>query len=145
MGRYDDRGYAVGKGKPPTEHQFKKGQSGNPKGPSHKKKAKDATLEVLAHEAVNEQVTVVIAGRERRLPKKQAIIVGVVNDALTGTPAQRLRAMKALMEIGAFDQTVEDQRLTPEMQEERARQLIDMLIEEGKRDEATRHLFAHYD
>jgi hypothetical protein len=145
MGQYDDRDYAVGKGKPPAEHQFKKGQSGNPRGPRHRKKAKDATLEVLAYEAVNELVTVVIAGRERRLPKKQAIVVGVVNDALTGTPAQRLKAMKALKEIGAFDRTVEDQRLTPEMQEERAAQFINALIEEGKRDEAMRHHFVEYE
>jgi hypothetical protein len=145
VGQYDNRDYVVGKGKPPAEHQFKKGRSGNPKGPCHKKKAKDATLEVLAYEAVNDLVTVVIAGREQRLPKKQAIVLGVVNDALTGTPAQRLKAMKALYEIGAFNRAVEDQRLTPEMQEERASQLINALIEEGKRDEATRHLFAHYE
>lgn len=144
MGQYDDRDYIVGKGKPPIEHRFKPGRSGNPKGPRHKKKAKDATLDVLAFEAVNEMVTVVIAGRERRIPKKQAILVGVVNDALTGTAAQRLKAMKALNEIGAFAPTVEDQRLTPEMREERVRQFIDQLIEEGKRSEATRELFKDY-
>lgn len=144
MGRYDDRPYEVGNGKPPAQHRFKKGQSGNPRGPRHKKKARDATLEVLAHDAVNELVTVFVGGRERRLPKKQAIVVGVVNDALTGTPAQRLKAVEALRKIGAFDQTVEDRRITPEMQAECAQQLIAHLIEEGKRDESTRHLFAEY-
>jgi hypothetical protein len=58
MGQYDNRDYPIGKGKPPAEHQFKKGRSGNPRGPRHKKKAKEATLEVLAHEAVNEMVSV---------------------------------------------------------------------------------------
>ncbi|MCC2980795.1 DUF5681 domain-containing protein [Sphingomonas sp. IC4-52] len=145
MGQYDDRDYKVGKGKPPIEHRFKKGRSGNPKGPRHKKKAKDATLEVLAFEAVNEMVTVVIAGRERRITKKQAILLGVVNDALTGTPAQRLKAVKELREIGAFAPTVEDQRLTPEMRDERARQFIDRLIEAGKRTESMQELFKDYE
>lgn len=144
MGYYDDRDYAVGKGKPPAEHQFKKGKSGNPRGPSHKNKARDATLEVLAHEAVNEMVSVFINGRERRLPKKQAIVLGVVNDALTGTPAQRLKALKALKDIGAFDRTVEDQRLTPEKEEERAIALLNILREEGEREEEMRHQFAEY-
>ncbi len=144
MGQYDDRDYPVGKGKPPAEHQFKKGQSGNPRGPRHRKKAKEATLEVLAHEAVNEMVSVFINGRERRLPKKQAIVVGVVNDGLTGTPAQRLKALKALREIGAFDRTVEDHRLTPEMEQERAIALLNLFREEGMRDEEMRHHFAQY-
>ena len=65
MGHYDDRDYAVGKGKPPAEHRFQKGKSGNPRGPSHKKKARDATLEVLAHEAVNEMISATIGGREQ--------------------------------------------------------------------------------
>jgi hypothetical protein len=65
------------------------------------------------------------------LPKKQAIVVGVVNDGLTGTPAQRLKALKALREIGAFDRTVEDHRLTPEMEQERAIALLNLLREEG--------------
>jgi hypothetical protein len=144
MSDYTYAPYEVGKGKPPREHQFKKGQSGNPKGRRHKKNARGATLEVLAFEAVNEMVPVVIRGREVRLPKKQAIVLGVVNDALTGTPAQRLKAMQALHEIGAFKAAVEDERMTPEMREEAANNLIAVLIEEGKRDAEMRHLFAHY-
>lgn len=144
MGHYDDRDYAVGKGKPPAEHQFKKGKSGNPRGPRHKKKARDATLEVLAHEAVNEMISATIGGRELRLPKKQAIVLGVVNDALIGTPAQRLKALKALKDIGAFDRTVEDYRLTPEMEEERIIKFVNDLAEECKRDEEMRHHFSEY-
>jgi len=144
MGQYDDRDYAVGKGKPPAEYRFKKGQSGNPQGPRHKKKARNATLEVLAHEAVNEMISATIGGRERRLPKKQAIIVSVVNDALAGTPAQRVRALKFLKEIGAFDTTIEDHRLTPEMEHERLAQVVNELAEECKRDEEMKHLFADY-
>ena len=144
MGKYDDRDYKVGKGKPPQEHQFKKGFSGNPRGPRHKKKAQEATIDVLAHEAVNEMVPVFMGGRQTMMPKKQAIIVGIVNDALTGTPAQRIKALKVLQEIGAFN-PVEDERLTPELQTERMSQFIAALIEEGKRDETTRHLFAEYE
>jgi len=145
MGKYDDREYAVGKGKPPVAHQFKKGESGNPRGPRHRKKAKDATLERLAFEAVNEPITVSIAGRERRLPKKQAMIMALVNDALTGTATQRLKAVKALHEFRAFDLAVEDHRLTPEEEYERSVALLNAFIEEGKKDEEMKHLFADYD
>lgn len=145
MGRYDDRNYAVGKGKPPTEHQFKKGQSGNPRGPRHKKKPKEATLEVLAYEAVNEMVSVFVGGRECRLPKKQAIVIGIVNDALTGTPAQRIKALNALREVGAFNTEVNDRRMTPELEQKNIERFINELIEEGKRDEENKHRFAHYE
>ena len=145
MGQYDDRDYAVGKGKPPAAHRFKKGQSGNPRGPRHKKKAKEATLEVLAYEAVNEMVSVFVGGRECRLPKKQAIVIGVVNDALTGTPAQRLKALNALREVGAFNTAVDDRRMTPEMQQERVIEVLNELIEEAKRDEELRHMFDDYE
>jgi hypothetical protein len=145
MRQYDNREYEVGKGKPPKATQFKKGHSGNPRGPRHKKKLREASFEVLAYEAVNEMVSVFINGRERRLPKKYVILLGVVNDAVTGTPSQRLKALNALRDIGAFKPAVEDDRMTPEMQQAAAHQLVAALIEEGLRNEATRHQFAEYE
>ena len=105
MGKYDDRPYDIGKGKPPVKGQFQPGVSGNPKGPKRKKKAVDATLPVLLREALNEMVTVIISGRDLRVPKKQAIIIQTINDALTGTPTQRLKTMKMLHDIGGLCQT----------------------------------------
>lgn len=131
MGKYDDRPYEVGKGKPPRTRQFKKGESGNPRGPRHKKKAQEATLATLVHEAANELMVVIINDREVRLPKKQAIIIGIMNDAIVGTPAQRLKAFKVLAEAGAFEPFVEDDRVTPEMEEENIAKFIKELARES--------------
>jgi hypothetical protein len=145
MSQYDDRPYEIGKGKPPIKNQFQPGVSGNPKGRRRKKKAVDASLPVLLQEALNEMVTVTINGRDMRVPKKQAIIIQTINDALTGTPTQRLKTMKVLHGIGAFDPDVFDKRPDPVSQEEAAYKLIEALIEEGKRDEATSAQFEHYE
>jgi hypothetical protein len=53
------RDYQVGRGKPPVHTRFKKGQSGNPRGPRPK------NLPALLVEALNEKVTVTIDGERR--------------------------------------------------------------------------------
>src|SRR3974390_3313440 len=55
------RDYAVGRGKPPVHSRFKKGQSGNPRGPRPK------NLPALLVEALNEPVAVTIDGERREI------------------------------------------------------------------------------
>ena len=145
MGKYDHAPYEVGKGKPPKATQFKKGVSGNPRGPKHKKKPEEATLSVLLSETLNEKVEVVIRGRAVRVPKKVAIVIQIVNDAMGGTPAQRIKASKFINEVGGFDLEIEDTRMTPEMRDKAIEEVINHLIAEGKRDQETAHLFAEYE
>jgi len=145
MGKYDDRPYEVGKGKPPMNTRFRPGVSGNPKGAKRKKKEIEVSLPLLLKEALNDMVTVTINGREVRVPKRQAIIVQTVNDALTGTPTQRQKTLKMLYDIGAFDPDVSDDRTEPGLSQETIADFIDALIEEGKRDETTRAQFANYE
>jgi hypothetical protein len=145
MGKYDDRPYDVGKGKPPSAHQFKKGVSGNPKGPRRKKKALDASLPVLLQEALNELVPAFLNGRETQVPKKQVLMIQTINDALDAKPPERLKALKVLHAIGAFNPDVFDTRPDPELQQDAISDFIDTLIEEGKRDEATRPQFDEYE
>ena len=72
--------YEVGYGKPPRHTQFKKGQSGNPRGrPSGAK-----NLSTLLSEALNELVIVAENGRRRRITKRKAIIMQLVNQAAKG-------------------------------------------------------------
>ena len=52
----DKRDYEVGRGKPPVHTRFKKGQSGNPRGPRPK------NLSALLLDALNEKVVVTIDG-----------------------------------------------------------------------------------
>ena len=130
MGKYDERPYEVGKGKPPKQHRFKPGQSGNPRGPKRKAKDHDATMTELLAEILNEPVGVAIGGQTRKMSKKQAILMSLVHDAANGTPAQRLKVVNSLIKIGAFDLTLNDIQPDPISAEERAQTFIRELAAE---------------
>ena len=91
MSRNNGRDYEVGYGKPPQNTQFKKGQSGNPRGrPSGSK-----NLATLVSVALNEPVTVVENGGRRKITKREAITKQLVNKS---TKAD-WRAIKILLDI----------------------------------------------
>jgi hypothetical protein len=91
MSRDTGRDYEVGYGKPPRNTQFKKGQSGNPRGrPSGSK-----NLATLVSVALNEPVIVVENGGRRKITKREAIIKQLVNRS---TKAD-WRAIKILLDI----------------------------------------------
>jgi hypothetical protein len=91
MSRNNSRDYEVGYGKPPRNTQFKKGQSGNPRGrPSASK-----NLATLVSVALNEPVIVVENGGRRKITKREAIIKQLVNRS---TKAD-WRAIKILLDI----------------------------------------------
>ena len=90
MSRDTGRDYEVGYGKPPRNTQFKKGQSGNPRGrPSGSK-----NLATLVSVALNEPVIVVENGGRRKITKREAI-KQLVNRS---TKADR-RVIKILLDI----------------------------------------------
>ena len=71
----DGDDYEVGYGKPPRHTQFKRGQSGNPRGrPSGSK-----NFATLVTEALNEPVTIAEDGGRRKISKREAIIKQLVN------------------------------------------------------------------
>lgn len=80
MPKKRDTHYQVGYGRPPLSTQFKKGQSGNPKG--RPQGSKNATT--LLKEALSEQVIVTENGRRRTITKKEAIVMQIVNKAASG-------------------------------------------------------------
>ena len=91
MSRNNRSDYEVGYGKPPRNTQFKKGQSGNPRGrPSGSK-----NLATLVSVALNEPVIVVENGGRRKITKREAIIKQLVNRS---TKAD-WRAIKILLDI----------------------------------------------
>ena len=83
--------YEVGYGKPPRHTRFKKGQSGNPRGrPSGSK-----NLTTLLGEVLNELVVVAESGGRRKITKRRAIIMQLVNQAAKAD----WRATKILLDI----------------------------------------------
>jgi hypothetical protein len=81
MERDEDGGsYLVGYRKPPSNTRFKKGQSGNPAG---RPKASRNIATLLAQE-LNKPVRVVQNGHSKRITKKQALLIQMVNKAASG-------------------------------------------------------------
>lgn len=103
MGRYDDRPYDVGKGKPPRQHRWAKGVSGNPLGRKSKKKLVDPTLSRLVQEVFEETVPGSVIGRKEPVSKIELLAIQLVHDSLEGSPAQRISSAKMLKAMGVFD------------------------------------------
>ena len=92
--------YEVGYGKPPKKHQFKKGQSGNPKG---RKKNSKNTLEILKDE-LNQKVSLTENGAEIVLTKRQAMLKHMVNKAVKGEMKAMLFVYSQLLTIDVSEE-----------------------------------------
>lgn len=91
---------AVGYCRPPEHSRFKPGQSGNPSG----KPKGTRDMATIAQEALDEIVTVDIAGKSRKLTKRELVIRALVNKAAKGD----LRACATLLELDARKVDKED-------------------------------------
>ncbi len=87
----DDDDDAVGYRKPPKEHQFKPGQSGNPRG----RPVRNQSMRASILEELKMSITVTENGRTRKMPKDKAIVVNLINKALRGD----LRAILAIQAL----------------------------------------------
>ena len=72
--------YEVGYRKPPKKNQFKKGQSGNPKGRPKKSGSHSALME----EELNQKITVKEGSKTMTMTKREAIVKQLVNKAIKG-------------------------------------------------------------
>ena len=75
----------VGHGKPPKQTQFKKGQSGNPRGRPKGSK----NLNTLIKRELESRITIEQNGMKRKIRRKEALVKGLVNDALKGKDRPR--------------------------------------------------------
>jgi hypothetical protein len=111
MPRDKDGDYEVGYGKPPRDGQFKRGQSGNPKGrPTGKK-----SLSTVLSDAVNEGVLAVVGnGRHKKITKLEATVTQLVNKAASGDPKAtqtlfaQLRDTESRTDPGSADTTIDE-------------------------------------
>jgi hypothetical protein len=72
--------YEVGYRKPPREHQFKPGESGNKKG--RKKGTKN--IVTFLQELLHQTIPVTKNGQIRKIPLIEAILLRIMDDALKG-------------------------------------------------------------
>ncbi|MGQ0589109.1 MAG: DUF5681 domain-containing protein [Sphingosinicella sp.] len=119
----------MGKGKPPPEHKFKKGQSGNPTGKKRHKRRQPLREQLI--EAGNQVVRVPTPKGVRKMTKNRLGIELLYDDFLQGTRAERLRAFKELRRLGAFDTLPEDHKPSPEAR----KKFFERLAEEARRAE----------
>ena len=128
--------YKVGYGKPPTEHYFKKGQSGNPRGrPKGAKSLKPARpeerLRAIVLEEAYRTITVRDGDRNITLPMAQAIIRTLAVGAVKGNlrPQRLFTEMLALIEredmeiYDKFVQSCMDYKIAGEEELERRKRL----------------------
>lgn len=130
MGRYDDRNYEIGKGKPPKRTQFQPGRSGNPKGrPKSPRRNYQAVGQDIS-DVLNETIEVTIEGKSKRITRYDALMRKAVNDALIGTAAHSQKAIRDFQAMGAF--ALDPAQIAPTA--EARRKFLEGLVEANERN-----------
>jgi hypothetical protein len=100
VGKKKEGGYEVGYLRPPKDRQFKKGQSGNPKGrPKRKPKpqAGQSLLEALREE-LDRPMTIEENGTKYEITTKEALVKQSLKAMMAGNP-RSLNALRDLMPL----------------------------------------------
>jgi len=92
---HGDKDYEVGYGKPPVATQFKKGQSGNPKG--RPKGTKNLATDI--REEVSQQLSINEGGSHQVISKQRALVKALVAKALSGDVRAMLEMIKLISGI----------------------------------------------
>lgn len=90
----DGRPYEVGYGKPPVAHQFRKGQSGNPRG----RPKRSRTISTLLREALEKPIRVTENGEQRQISTKEAFVGKLIAGAIRGSQRDT-RDLLRLLEV----------------------------------------------
>lgn len=98
VGNRRSKPYEVGYGKPPKEHQFPKGKSGNPGGRPPKRKPE--TNETHYERACNKMVSVVENGRRRRISRRELVYERMMDSACRGDDKAQKRFLDAEVRYG---------------------------------------------
>jgi len=100
--------------KPPKATQFKKGQSGNPKGRPPQKKPKPNTLADDLIQELQSEVLVNQNGEVTRITKQRALIAAILTTAINGRVGQQRLMIKlcAILDTGHDHNTTELSQLT---------------------------------
>jgi hypothetical protein len=126
----DSSHYRVGYGKPPKESQFKKGQSGNPRG--RRKDSKNSGT--LLANALDEIMSIKEGGQSKTITKRAAIYKQVVNKAVQGD----IRAIRLVFEGSGKLEKEYPERFTADAELEQRSQMA--VIRAMTLDERRRYL-----
>ncbi|WP_347828781.1 DUF5681 domain-containing protein [uncultured Planktomarina sp.] len=96
---------------PPKHTQFKKGQSGNPKGRPPKHNKRPPTLADDLRQELEEEVTVNKNGEVARVTKQRALLAAVTTAAINGRIGQQRLIVQLYSALG---ETAEDDTSTAE-------------------------------
>jgi hypothetical protein len=129
--------YEVGYKKPPKHTQFKKGQSGNPRG--RPRGAKNSAT--LFNEALDEKVTITQNGRLRKIAKREAMFKQLANRAAQGDPKATQTVLRHLPELERRSQS----ERAPADNSKPQPQVVVVLPDNGRDKELTRRLIATRD
>lgn len=132
MGKISPKNSGSGYGKPPEEHKWKKGQSGNPSG-----RKKEAAPHLRMHEYLAEElrrcVPVNENGKQVQIPCAKLLARQIVVGGIKGKPKDTEIAMAQLSKFGVF----EDEEMLEEENDvfsEEDRRLIEIARQESSRE-----------
>jgi hypothetical protein len=94
----------VGYRRPPIATRFKPGQSGNPKGRARG----SVNLQTMFNKILNERVTVREGSRLRKVSKAEAILRGIVVNAMKGDPRAIAAMFKVAEQPGQLQDVVQE-------------------------------------
>ena len=102
----NDNSDTVGYCRPPKQHQFKKGQSGNPGG-RPRNRLSHKSLKLIGREEFLRPITIVEGGKRKKLPLIQALLRKSLSEALSGSgPLSKLTFdfLRSLLRSGDYNE-----------------------------------------
>lgn len=99
--------YEIGYRRPPKKGQFKKGQSGNPKGRPKGSK----NFMTLLEQELDQKITVNENGRKKEITRMQAMVKRLVADSLQGNLRTTIAMVGLLQRHGKLDETDNEELL----------------------------------
>lgn len=120
-GDTDKSGY----GRPPKDHQFKPGQSGNPRGRPKGSRG----LKQVVRAALDDEVELVVGGQSLRKTKREVVVLKLIQKAASGNVRAIDSLLKLDQQFDIADETREAFR-DPEKLDQEYRELLQAFVDQ---------------